>query len=115
MSNVAGSQVPPDPTLASLYVDWPQYAGRLVAAVRDLSADDLAGPGHAPIWGLAAHVAGSRAYWLCGILGEPGADATPFTDPASGFGWEDEEAHPRSGAELSWALDSTWGVIASCL
>ncbi len=48
-------------------------------------------------------------------LGEPGAEATPFTDPATGIGWEDDEAHPRSGAELAWALESTWAVVADCL
>ncbi len=113
---------PPDPaardlTVSRLYPDWPQYASRLVAAVRDLGADELsirAGPDHAPIWALAAHTAGARSFWLCGVLGEPGADATPFTDP-SGIGWEDDESHPRSGDELAWALESTWAVVASCL
>ena len=105
-------------TVAPLFPDWPQYAERLVAAVRDLTDAQLAlraGPEHAPIWALAAHLAGTRTYWLCGVLGEPGAETTPFTDPASGVGWEDDEAHPRSGAELAWALESTWAVVAGCL
>lgn len=105
-------------SLAQLYPDWPQYADRLVAAVRDLTPEELAhraGPEHGQIWQLAAHVAGARTFWLCETLGEPGADATPFDDPASGVGWEDDESHPRSGAELAWALASTWAVVASCL
>lgn len=104
--------------VADLHPDWPQYAGRLRDAVKDLTAEQLAvraGPDHGSIWQLAAHVAGSRAYWLCGVFEAPGAEATPFLEPLTGFGWEDEPDHPRSGAELAWALDSTWAVVADCL
>ena len=105
-------------SVASLYPDWPQYAARLRDGVKDLSEEHLglrAGPAHGPIWALAAHVAGSRVYWLCGVFGEPGADRTPFTEPLSGIGWEDDESHPRSGEELAWALDSSWQIVRDCL
>jgi uncharacterized damage-inducible protein DinB len=104
-------------SVAPLYQDWPQHNARLRDAVRFLTAEQLlirAGPDHASIWQLAAHVAGTRPYWLCGILGEPGADTTPFADP-DGEGWEDDPAHPRSGEELAWALDSTFLVVRECL
>ncbi len=107
-----------DRSVASLYPDWPQYATRLRDAVTDLSAEQLGlrvAPGHSPIWALAAHAAGARVYWLCGVFGEPGAERTPFTDPASGIGWEDDESHPRSGDEIAWALDSSWEVVRGCL
>jgi len=55
-----------------VYADWTQYRSRLIDAVRDLTADQLAisaGPDHAPIWALAAHCTGVRTYWLCGVLG----------------------------------------------
>lgn len=107
-----------DRSVAPVYPDWPQYAERICDAVRDLAADQLAlraGPEHGPIWALAAHLAGTRVFWLCGVFGEPGADGTPFTDPLSGVGWEDDESHPRSGAELAWALDSTWEVVRDTL
>src|SRR5690242_13093317 len=100
-------------SVASIYQDWPQHNARLRDAVRFLTAEQLdirAGPEHAAIWQLAAHAAGTRIYWLCTVLGEPGADRTPFTDP-EGEGWEDDPAHPRSGEELAWALDSTFGVV----
>jgi uncharacterized damage-inducible protein DinB len=106
-----------NPPVAALHPDWPQYSSRLTEAVRDLTDEQLAiraGPDHAPIWALAAHVAGTRVFWLCHVFGEPGADRTPFTDP-SGLGWEDDESHPRSGAELAGALDATWSVVAGCL
>jgi uncharacterized damage-inducible protein DinB len=105
-------------SVASLYPDWPQYASRIRDGVKDLTADELAiraGPEHAPIWALAAHAAGTRTYWLCGVFQELGADRTPFPSPLTDPGWEDDESHPRSGEELARALDSTWEVVRDCL
>lgn len=59
--------------------------------------------------------AAAEAVPLCGVFEEPGAEQTPFTEPLTGLGWEDDEAHPRSGEELAWALDSTWEVVRDCL
>jgi uncharacterized damage-inducible protein DinB len=104
-------------SVATLYPDWPQHNARLRDGVRFLTPEQLelrAGPEHGTIWQLAAHVAGTRVYWLCSILGEPGADRTPFTDP-EGDGWEDDPQHPRSGEELAWALDSTFTIVRECL
>lgn len=100
------------------YADWTQYRTRLVEGVRDLTAEQLAisaGPDHAPIWALAAHCAGTRTYWLCGILREPGAEATPFPNPLDELGWEDDPDHPRSAAELVGALETTGAIIERCL
>ena len=60
-------------------------------------------------------MAGVRVYWLCGVLGEPGADTTPFTDLLSGNGWEDDLDAPRTAVELTEALESSWKIIAGCL
>lgn len=101
----------------AFYADWTQYRSRLINGVRDLTDDHLAiaaGADHLPIWALAAHCATTRVYWLCGILGEPGAESTPFPD-ASGYGWEDDLGHPRSAAELVQALESTDALIERCL
>lgn len=38
------------------------------------------------------------------------SQVTPVVTLASLF-----PSHPRSGAELAWALESTWAVVASCL
>ena len=103
---------------ASVFPDWPQYARRLGDAVSGLDAASLAlraGPEHAPIWALAAHVAGTRVFWLCGIFGRPGAERTPFPAPLTEPGWEDDESQPRSGRELAWALDSSWAIVAETL
>ncbi len=104
--------------LTELYPDWPQHARRMRDAVVGLTTEQLAlraGPANDPIWALAAHAAGARVYWLCGVFGQPGAETTPFPDPASGLGWEDEPGHPRSGEELAWALDSSWEVLRATL
>jgi hypothetical protein len=105
-------------SVSSLYPDWPQYAARIRDGVKDLTAEQLslrAGPEHDPIWALAAHVAGMRVFWLCGVFGEPGAERTPFPASLTDPGWEDDGTHPRSAEELVWALDSSWGVVQDCL
>ncbi len=100
------------------YDRWPQYNRRLTEVVGAMSDEQLAirpAPDGSPIWATVGHTAGARAYWLCGVLGEPGAETTPFTDPLSGVGWEDDLNHPRSAAELVEALDTTWAIIDRCL
>ena len=98
------------------YDRWPQYNRRLVETIRGLSDEQLAlraQPGHWPVWAIAGHLAGSRVYWLCHVLGEPGAATTPFAD--SDEGWEDDLEHPRSAAELVTALESTYAIIDGVL
>jgi len=100
------------------YEGWQIYNERIVEVVRDLSAEDMQvrpAPDRWPIWATVGHTAGARVYWLCGVFGEPGAAATPFADPLSGIGWEDDLNSPRTTAELTEALESTWRVIATCL
>jgi len=74
-------------TIRLFYDRWPQYERRLVESIRDLTPDQLAlraAPEHWPVWAIASHVAGTRVYWLCDVLGEPGAATTPFADPNGG-------------------------------
>jgi uncharacterized damage-inducible protein DinB len=104
-------------TIRLFYDRWPQYERRLVESIRDLTPGQLAlraAPEHWPVWAIASHVAGTRVYWLCHVLGEPGAETTPFGDP-DGLGWEDDLDHPRSAAELVGALDATFAIIDSAL
>ncbi|MEP6693293.1 MAG: DinB family protein [Chloroflexota bacterium] len=105
-------------SLAPLYRGRAKQNGRLVDAIRPLSDEQLklrAGPRNAPIWALAAHTAGGRVYWLCGIFKESGAESTPFPDAASGLGWEDDENTPRGADELVFALGSSWEIVRRCL
>jgi uncharacterized damage-inducible protein DinB len=68
-----------------------------------------------PIWALVSHIAGARAYWLCGVFKEPGAESTPFSDHATGEGWEDHLDVPRGADELLLAVESSWRIVESCL
>ncbi|HEX2753954.1 MAG TPA: DinB family protein, partial [Candidatus Limnocylindrales bacterium] len=65
-------------------------------------------------WATVGHTAAGRTYWLCGVVGEPGLETTPWPDP-DGDSWEDDLDHPRTAAELVWALDSAWAIIDGCL
>lgn len=104
-------------TIRLFYDRWPQYNRRLTEIVGAMSDEQLAirpSPERDPIWATVGHTAGGRVYWLCHVLGEPGAEATPFTDP-NGVGWEDDLSHPRTAAELVGALDTTWAIIDGVL
>jgi uncharacterized damage-inducible protein DinB len=109
-----------DPALGGVtefYADWQGYNRRMVEHLRSLTAEALAledGTRHWPIWAIAAHTVGSRVFWLCHVLGEPGAEGTPFVDP-TGFGWEDDLEVVRSGDEVAEAWVSTWRVVEGCL
>jgi uncharacterized damage-inducible protein DinB len=100
------------------YDRWPQYNRRLTEIVGAMTDAQLAirpAPDLWPIWATVGHTAGTRVYWLCAVLGEPGAEATPFPDPTDPNGWEDDLDHPRSAAELVTALDTTFSIIDHCL
>ncbi|HEX4898326.1 MAG TPA: DinB family protein [Candidatus Limnocylindrales bacterium] len=104
-------------SIAPFYADWRDYNRRMVEHIRSMTAEDLAledGTRHWPIWAIAAHTVGARIFWLCHVLGEPGAEGTPFVDP-TGFGWEDDLEVVRSGEEVAGAWESTWRVVEACL
>jgi uncharacterized damage-inducible protein DinB len=104
-------------TIRPAYDMWPQYNRRLVEVVGAMTASELdirPSPDLWPIWATVGHTAAGRVYWLCHVVGEPGAETTPFQDP-DGAGWEDDLDHPRSADELVHALDSTFSIVERCL
>lgn len=104
-------------TIRPTYDMWPQYNRRLREVVSALTDDQLAirpAADGSPIWATVGHTAGVRVYWLCHVVGEPGAETTPFQDVAMS-GWEDDLDHPRGADELVSALDSTFRIIEGCL
>ena len=72
---------PADYLTRAYYDQWPRYHRALTDVVADMSPETLAlrpAPDGWPLWATVAHTAGTRVYWLCGELGEPGAETTPF-------------------------------------
>ena len=104
-------------TIRPAFDMWPQYNRRLREVIGAMTVEQLAIRPSAdlwPIWATVGHTAGARVYWLCEMIGEPGAETTPFTDSAN-TGWEDDLDHPRAPDELVHALDSTFRLIEGCL
>lgn len=110
-------------SLESVYGDWRLYNDLVIDALGGMSTDELALRAPSgdetsstswPIWAIAGHTAGTRVYWLCDIMGVPGAGSTPFQG-AGGVGWEDDLAHPRSADELVTAWTTTWAIVERAL
>jgi len=111
----------------SFYEGWATYQGLVLDALRDLTPEQLGlrtAPHRWAVWQLAAHVAGSRAYWFHDVLGEGDpatrdlfrVNSTTVPDlPLEDAGWEDDEDHPRSAAEIVEAFGLTWDMIEDCL
>jgi uncharacterized damage-inducible protein DinB len=99
------------------YGMWPQYNRRLRDAVAGLSDEQLAirpAPDVLPIWAVVGHTAAMRVYWLCEVVGEPGAEATPFWNGTT-IDWADDLDDPHSADELGVALDATFAIVEGCL
>jgi uncharacterized damage-inducible protein DinB len=104
-------------TIRPAYDMWPQYNRRLREVVGAMTDDQLAiRPSQDlwPIWATVGHTAGARVYWLCDVIGVPGAETTPFAVGAD-TGWEDDLDNPRTADELVEALDSTFRLVEGCL
>jgi uncharacterized damage-inducible protein DinB len=103
--------------LAQVFDRWPQYNRRLRDVVAPMTAEQLAIRPSAegwPIWATVGHTVAARVYWLCDVVGEPGAESTPFGLGAT-EGWEDDLDQPRSADELVTAIDTTFAIVEGCL
>ncbi len=119
--------MPIAPLLQPFREGWAAHQRHLLAAIADLSPEQLAlraGPGEWAIWQIAGHMAGARAYWLHDVLGEGDQgvrDVFRVTRttvpglPLEDAGWEDDETQPRTATELVNALDVTWRLVEDCL
>jgi uncharacterized damage-inducible protein DinB len=102
---------------------WLGYQRLLLDAIRPLNAEQLASrtaPFQWAVWQLASHMAGSRAYWWHEVLDEGdeavghmfAVESTTVPDlPLEAAGWEDDENHPRTAAELTDAFERTWAML----
>lgn len=115
------------PDLEPFYSGWEHHQRLLIAAIRDLEPEELAlrpAPHEWRIWQIASHMAGSRAFWFHDILGEGDravrdlfrVESTTVPDLSlEDAGWEDDEDHPRGGAEIVDAFERTWSIVDDCL
>ena len=105
-------------TIRPAFSSWPDYNRRLRDVVAVLTDEQLAiqpSPGQWPLWATIGHAACQRVFWLCDFAGEPGADATPFTNAGYDCPGDDDLEHVLSAAQLAQALDSTFRIVERCL
>ena len=115
------------PGLAEFYEGWAGHQQLLIAALRDLTTEQLASrtaPHQWAVWQLAAHIAGTRVYWFHDVLGQGDPAVREMfrversTVPGVSIedaGWEDDESRPRSAAELVDGLERSWSLVDECL
>ncbi len=107
-----------DRSIRLAFSGWAKVNSSLREAVASLSEEQLArhpSPERWPLWATIGHLACQRVFWLCDFAGEPGADATRFTNAAYDCPGDDDLEHVLSAAELVEALDSTFRVVEMCL
>ena len=100
------------------FISWPQWNQRLRDAVGAMTEEQLAlrpSPDRWPMWATVGHAACQRVFWLCDFAGEPGAEATPFTDAAHNCPGDDYLDHVLDGEALVEALNSTFRIVENCL
>jgi uncharacterized damage-inducible protein DinB len=105
-------------TIRTAYGMWPQYNRRVREVIAGLTNEQLAirpASNALPIWAAMGHTAAMRVYWLCEIVGEPGAESTPFWSGTETVDWADDLDRPRSADELAAAFDATFDVVEGCL
>ncbi len=113
--------------LGAFYDGWARHQALVIDALAGLTREQLdlrTAPHQWAVWQLAAHIAGSRAYWFHDQLGEGDAatrdlfrvDRTTVHGLSlEDAGWEDDEDHPRTAEELVEGLRRTWADVDDCL
>jgi uncharacterized damage-inducible protein DinB len=96
------------------YGEWPRLNASMTEAIAPLSDEDLAqtaGPDRWSLWAVVGHLACQRVFWLCDFAGEPGADATPFTNAAWSCPGDEDLDNVLNADQLVHALTSTFAIV----
>jgi uncharacterized damage-inducible protein DinB len=121
------SPTTPPAALAYFYRGWASIQARLVDVIGPLTPEQMRlrpDADHWAVWQLAANMAGGRAYWFHDVLGEGDpairdmfrvAATTVPGLPLEDAGWEDDEDHPRTAAEIVHAFEATWRLVDDCV
>ena len=99
-------------SLLRFYQGWEAYQGELAAAVRPLSAEQLAlraAPNQRSLGVIAGHIISARVWCFHVNLGEGDPALAPLEH------WDEVDPVRQTGAELASGLDATWRLIADCL
>ena len=119
--------MPRPPELRPFYAEWEKQQKLLLDSIRPLTMEQMQlrpAPDQWAIWQLCSNMAGGRLYWLCRMLGEDDHGVSQMfkvdhtTVPGVKMewaGWEDNEDHPRTAAEIIEAFEKTWHVVDGCL
>ena len=107
-----------DLAIRPAYSSWPRYNRALRDVVAAMTEEHLAihpTPERWPLWATIGHVACQRVSGICGLLGEPGAETTPFPNALYECPGDEDLEHVLSAEELAAALDSTFAIIEGVL
>jgi len=105
-------------TIRAAFSSWPRYNALLREAVRGLTEPQLAFRPAAdrwPLWASVGHTACQRVSGLCGLLGEPGAETTPFPNALYNCPGDEDLENVLTAEDLVRALDSTFLIVERCL
>jgi uncharacterized damage-inducible protein DinB len=114
------------PALEAFLDGWAAHEARLVEVIAPLTTEEVLlrpRPDDWAIWQLASNICGGRVHWMRDVLGEGDAalrdrfrvaSTTVPGLPLEDAGWEDDEDHPRSAAQLVDGLAVTWALVESC-
>jgi hypothetical protein len=104
--------------LRTVYSTWPAYNDAIRNAVADLTQSQLElrpSPERWPLWATVGHLCCQRVSWLCGFLGEPGMETTPFPNALYRCPGDEYLEPAMTADELVHAVDSTFAIIERCL
>jgi hypothetical protein len=105
-------------TIRPAYSNWPAYNRSLRDVIAGMTDEQLAitpAPDRWPLWATVGHLACQRVSGLCGLAGEPGAEATPFPNALYNCPGDEDLEHVLSALQLAEALDSTFRIVEHCL
>jgi len=105
-------------TIRTAFPSWPHYNRALRDTVATLTEGQLAavpGPDRWPLWATIGHIGCQRVSSFCGLLGEPGADETPYPNALWECPGDEDLEHVLDADQLATGLDTSFAIVERCL
>jgi hypothetical protein len=105
-------------TIRAAFPSWPHYNRALRNTVETLTEEQLGavpGPDRWPLWATIGHLGCQRVSSLCGLLGEPGADDTPYPNALYECPGDEDLEHVLDAGQLVTGIDTTFAIVERCL